>query len=137
MKKKLILSTLIVSILGVSGCNSALMAIDKAIQERTAEREKQPSIDRYVALKDKYQTNGKLTADEHMVMAELLRNALRGAYDLPESKQDYLKLHASHIEAAAKLGDKEAARDYNQLLIFTSVKNTGASQANSNTNSKK
>lgn len=133
MKKKFILSTLLVSTVALTGCNSALMAIDEAKQQRTAEREKQPSIDRYTALKDKYQTSGKLTADEHMVMAELLRNALRGAYDLPESKQDYLKLHASHIEAAAKLGDKEAARDYNQLLIFTSVKNTGASQANSNT----
>ncbi|WP_019672446.1 hypothetical protein [Psychrobacter lutiphocae] len=133
MSNKLLLSTLIVSILGISGCNSALMAIDKAKQERTAEREKQPSIDNYIALKQKYQATGTLTAKEHITMARLLRNALRGAYELPEPKADYLKLHTSHIQAAAKLGDNQAARDYNQLLIFTSVKATNPSQVNTDT----
>lgn len=133
MKKKLIFSTLLLSSVVITGCNSTLMAIDEAKQERTAERERQPSINQYVALKDKYQATGKLTAKEHMTMAELLRNALRGAYELPEPKQDYLKLHASHIEAAANLGNTEAKRDYHQLLIFTSVNNTGTSQANSKT----
>lgn len=133
MRKKLLLSTLVLSTLSISGCNSALMAIDEAHREYTAEREKQPSIDKYIALKDKYQSSGKLSADEHMVMAELLRNALRGAYELPEPKEDYLKLHASHIDAAAKLGNVKAARDYHQLLIFTSVKNIDASQVTPNT----
>ncbi|WP_127891421.1 hypothetical protein [Psychrobacter sp. FDAARGOS_221] len=133
MKSKLLLSTLLASTVAVTGCNSTLMAIDKAQQERTAEREKQPSIDKYVALKQKQQSTGNLTAAEHKQMAELLRNALRGAYDLPESKADYLKLHASHIQAAAKLGDKEAIRDFHQLLIFTSVNNRNTSQPNSNT----
>lgn len=133
MKKKFLLSTLVLSTLSLSGCNSALMAIDEAHREYTTEREKQPSIDKYIALKDKYQSSGKLSADEHMVMAELLRNALRGAYELPEPKEDYLKLHASHIEAAAKLGNVKAARDYHQLLIFTSVNNIKVSQVTPNT----
>lgn len=137
MKKKLLLSTLVLSTLSISGCNSALMAIlmaiDEAHREYTSEREKQPSIDKYIALKDKYQSSGKLSADEHMVMAELLRNALRGAYELPEPKENYLKLHTSHIEAAAKLGNVKAARDYHQLLIFTSVNNIKVSQVTPNT----
>ncbi|SJM73022.1 hypothetical protein [Psychrobacter piechaudii] len=72
MKKKFLLSTLILSKLSISGCNSALMAIDEAHREYATEREKQPAIDKYIALKDKYQSSGKLSADEHMVMAELL-----------------------------------------------------------------
>ena len=75
MRKKLLLTTLVISTLSIIGCNSAIIAIDEAHREYTAEREKQPSIDKYIALKDKYQSSGKLSADEHMVMAELLRNA--------------------------------------------------------------